>query len=65
MLGNMPMKNNLEHIEVFIEIYEDIYINSYYADDRDYSIDEKDFDRDILIRSLDKFSIYKSNQKEE
>lgn len=58
-------ENNLDHIEVFIKIYEDIYINSYYADDRDYNIDEKELDRDILFRALDKFSIYKSNQKED
>lgn len=57
-------QNNLEPFGKFIEYYENIYINSYYADDRDYSIDEKELDMDILRRSLEKFSIYKSKNED-
>jgi len=56
-------QNELEDSNKFIEFYENIYINSYYADDRDYSIAEKEMDKDILKRTLEKFSIYKNKQE--
>ena len=56
-------QNKLEHSSKFIKFYENIYINSYYADDRDYSIGEKELDTDILRRALEKLSIYKNKQE--
>jgi len=53
----------LEPADKFIKFYQNIYINSYYADDRDYRIAEKELDMDILNRALEEFSNYKSKME--
>ena len=56
------LQNEIDDFKMFIEFYVNIYLNSYYSDDRDYSIDERQIDVDVLSKTIERFTIYQSTK---
>jgi len=49
-------ENKLHDGQSFIGFYEDIYINTYFSDDRDFNLSEDELDKIILEKALDKYN---------